>query len=87
MRHTGSQVEFRLSYRGVAPQDPDYPAMVLLNRILGEGMSSRLQAELIDDMGLAYSLLLQVRPIPIVPPTISIAVSPLGSFSAVLKNL
>ena len=56
VRHTGSQVEFRLSYRGIAPQDPDYPAMVLLNRILGEGMSSRLQAELIDDMGLAYSL-------------------------------
>ena len=30
--------------------------MVLLNRILGEGMSSRLQTELIDDLGLAYSL-------------------------------
>ena len=56
VRHTGSQVEFRLSYRGIAPQDPDYPAMVLLNRILGEGMSSRLQSELIDGMGLAYSL-------------------------------
>ena len=56
VRHTGSQVEFRLSYRGIAPHDPDYPAMVLLNRILGEGMSSRLQTELIDGMGLAYSL-------------------------------
>ena len=56
IRHTGSQVELRLSYRGIAPQDPDYPAMVLLNRILGEGMSSRLQTELIDDLGLAYSL-------------------------------
>ena len=55
VRHTGSQVEFRLSYRGIAPQDPDYPTMVLLNLIWGEGMSSRLQSELIDGMGLAYS--------------------------------
>lgn len=56
VRHSGSQVELRLSYRGISPYDPDYPAMVLLNRILGEGMSSRLQTELIDGLGLAYSL-------------------------------
>lgn len=56
VRNTGSQVELRVSYQGISPYDPDYPAMVLLNRILGEGMSSRIQTELIDRLGLAYSL-------------------------------
>lgn len=34
---------------------PDYPAMKLLNAILGGGMSSRLFSELRDKRGLAYS--------------------------------
>ncbi|MCL6642825.1 MAG: insulinase family protein [Candidatus Bipolaricaulota bacterium] len=44
-----------LGYPAPPVASPDYPAMKLLNAILGGGMSSRLFSELRDKRGLAYS--------------------------------
>lgn len=44
-----------LGYPAPPVSSPDYPAMKLLNAILGGGMSSRLFSELRDKRGLAYS--------------------------------
>lgn len=44
-----------LGYPAPPVSSPDYPAMKLLNAILGGGMSSRLFSELRDKGGLAYS--------------------------------
>lgn len=44
-----------LGYPAPAVASPDYPAMKLLNAIVGGGMSSRLFSELRDKRGLAYS--------------------------------
>ncbi len=56
VRDPGSQVDLRLAFRGVPVQDPEYPALVLLARLLADGLSSRMNAELIDRRGLAYAL-------------------------------
>ncbi|MCS7198298.1 MAG: insulinase family protein [Candidatus Bipolaricaulota bacterium] len=44
-----------VGYPAPPVSSPDYPAMKLLNAILGSGMSSRLFSELRDKRGLAYS--------------------------------
>ncbi len=44
-----------VGYPAPSVASPDYPAMKLLNAILGGGMSSRLFSELRDKRGLAYS--------------------------------
>ena len=44
-----------LGYAAPPVASPDYPAMKVLNAILGGGMSSRLFSELRDKRGLAYS--------------------------------
>ncbi len=44
-----------LGYPAPAVSSPDYPAMKLLNAIIGGGMSSRLFSELREKRGLAYS--------------------------------
>lgn len=54
--HDDSQTEFRLSFRTVPEQHPDFPALVLLRRVLDDGLSSRLPYEVIEKRGLAYSL-------------------------------
>lgn len=41
---------------GVAHNDPDYYTLVLLNAILGDGMSSRLFNEVREQQGLAYDV-------------------------------
>lgn len=51
-----SQVELRISYPAFGMSDPDHAALVMLGRVLGEGLSSRLHTDLIDGRGLAYSL-------------------------------
>jgi predicted Zn-dependent peptidase len=56
IRHTNSQVDLRLSFWAVPIRDPDYPPLVLLARLLADGLASRLHAELVDRQGLAYSL-------------------------------
>ncbi|MFQ5795620.1 MAG: M16 family metallopeptidase [Candidatus Bipolaricaulia bacterium] len=45
-----------LGYLGPTVADPDYPAMKLLNTVLGEGLSSRLFVELREKRPLAYQV-------------------------------
>ncbi|MBI5508509.1 MAG: insulinase family protein [Deltaproteobacteria bacterium] len=56
VRDAASQVDIRLCFRGVAVDDPEYPALVLLARVLADGLGSRMHAELVDRRGLAYAL-------------------------------
>jgi zinc protease len=44
-----------LGHLGVKMDDPDYPAIVVMNDILGSGMSSRIFKEVREKRGLAYS--------------------------------
>jgi len=50
------QVQICLGASGVAQDDPDLPAVQVLNTILGGGVSSRLFQEIREDRGLAYSV-------------------------------
>ncbi|MCC6809496.1 MAG: insulinase family protein [Deltaproteobacteria bacterium] len=52
----GAQVDLRLCFSGLAAADRDAPALNMLSRVLGEGLSSRLHSDLIDKKALAYSL-------------------------------
>jgi len=45
-----------LGYPGVSVSSPDYPALKVLNAMLGAGMSSRLFRNLRDKEGLAYAI-------------------------------
>ncbi|MHB8876895.1 MAG: M16 family metallopeptidase [Myxococcaceae bacterium] len=54
--HDESQTEFRLSFRTVPEQHPDYPAIQLLRRVLDDGLSSRLPFNVVEKRGLAYSV-------------------------------
>ena len=51
-----SQVDIRISFRGIPVQDPQHPALVMLGRVLADGLASRMHAELVDRRGLAYAL-------------------------------
>jgi predicted Zn-dependent peptidase len=56
VRDAASQVDIRLSFRAVPAHHPEYPALVMLARILADGLASRMHAELVDRRGLAYAL-------------------------------
>lgn len=56
VRDTASQVDIRLTFRAPPVQDPEYPAMIMLARVLADGLASRMHAELVDRKGLAYVL-------------------------------
>lgn len=56
VRDTMSQVDLRLSFPSVPTHHPDFPATSMLARVLGDGLSARLPAELVDRRGLAYSM-------------------------------
>ncbi|OGQ92220.1 MAG: hypothetical protein A2289_26165 [Deltaproteobacteria bacterium RIFOXYA12_FULL_58_15] len=56
VRDASSQVDLRLSFRAVPVHDPEYPALVMLARLLADGLASRMHAELVDRRGLAYAL-------------------------------
>ena len=56
VRNASSQVDLRLSFRAAPVSDPHYPALVLLARLLADGLASRMHAELVDRRGLAYAL-------------------------------
>ena len=50
------QTVFQIASLGIARTDPDYPAMAVMNRILGGGVSSRLFLNIREDKGYAYSV-------------------------------
>jgi predicted Zn-dependent peptidase len=56
VRDAASQVDIRICFRGVKVHDPQYPALVMLARVLADGLGSRMHAELVDRRGLAYAL-------------------------------
>ncbi len=56
VRDTASQVDIRLSFRAPPVNDPEYPALIMLARVLADGLASRMHAELVDRKGLAYVL-------------------------------
>ncbi len=56
VRDASSQVDVRLSFAAVPAHDPEYPALVMLARLLADGLASRMHAELVDRQGLAYAL-------------------------------
>ncbi|MBI3178858.1 MAG: insulinase family protein, partial [Deltaproteobacteria bacterium] len=56
VRDASSQIDIRLSFDAVSISDPEYPALVMLARILADGLASRMHAELVDRRGLAYAL-------------------------------
>ena len=53
-----SQSQMQLLFTGpeLAERAPEYPALLLLARIIDDGMSARLHARIIDELGLAYSV-------------------------------
>jgi predicted Zn-dependent peptidase len=54
--HEESQAELRLAFPTPAERHPDFPAIMALRRILDDGLSTRLQVNLVDRKGLAYSI-------------------------------
>lgn len=53
-----AQVHVHLGHLGIRRADPDYPALVLLDHVLGTGpgFTDRISRRLRDEMGLAYSV-------------------------------
>lgn len=51
-----TQTRTRLSFRTVCDMHADYPALVLLRRVLDGGLSARLQVELVEKRGIAYEI-------------------------------
>jgi zinc protease len=50
------QTVFQIGALGIERTDPDYPALAVMNRILGTGPSSRLFLNIREDKGYAYSV-------------------------------
>lgn len=51
-----SQTRCRMSFRTVSDVHADYPALLLLRRVLDGGLSARLQVELVEKRGIAYEV-------------------------------
>ncbi len=49
------QVNIYLGHPGIRRNDPDFYPLKVMDKILGQGFTSRLNSRLRDDMGLAYS--------------------------------
>jgi predicted Zn-dependent peptidase len=54
--HDDAQAELSLGFPCPPESHPDYPAHVVLRRILDDGLSSRLPFEVVERRGLAYSV-------------------------------
>jgi predicted Zn-dependent peptidase len=54
--HRESQTELRLSFLAPAEDHPEFPALVLIRRILDDGLSARLQLNVVERKGLAYAV-------------------------------
>lgn len=51
----GGQTQIRLAFRCPPQQHPAFPCLRLLRRLLADGLSSRLQVELVEKRALAYA--------------------------------
>jgi len=54
--HRESQTELRLSFLAPAEDHQDFPALLLVRRILDDGLSARLQLNVVERKGLAYAV-------------------------------
>lgn len=56
-KHTDDpQTRIRLSFRTVAENHLDFPALAILRRLLDGGLSARLQTEIVEKRGLVYEI-------------------------------
>jgi predicted Zn-dependent peptidase len=53
-KHSSSQTQVQILFRSFGERDADYPALLMLSRVIDDGMSTRLHRRLIDELGLAY---------------------------------
>ncbi len=51
---SGTQTSLYLAFSAFGELDPDFPALVVLGRILDDGMSTRLYQRVVNELGLAY---------------------------------
>ena len=56
IKNPGSQTELRVALRSLGERDADYVTLVLLSRLLDDGMSTRLHRRICDEKGLAYEI-------------------------------
>jgi predicted Zn-dependent peptidase len=56
VEHHESQLELQISFRGPPEEDPDFPALRVVKRILDDGLASRMQMSLVERKALAYSV-------------------------------
>ena len=56
VEHRESQTELRLSFLAAAEDHADFPALLLLRRILDDGLAARLQLNVVERKGLAYAV-------------------------------
>jgi len=56
VEHRESQTEVRLSFPAPPEDHPDFPALVLLRRVLDDGLAARLQLNIVERKGLAYAV-------------------------------
>ena len=56
VEHHESQTELRLSFPTPPEDHPDFPALLLLRRVLDDGLSARLQLAVVERKGLAYAV-------------------------------
>lgn len=54
--HAESQMELQICFRGPPEEDPDFPALRVIKRVLDDGLASRLQLNLVERKALAYSV-------------------------------
>ena len=56
VQHKESQIELQISFRAPPEEDPDFPVLRVIKRILDDGLASRLQLNLVERKALAYSV-------------------------------
>ena len=54
--HRESQTEVRLSFPAPPEDHPDFSALVVLRRVLDDGLAARLQLNIVERKGLAYAV-------------------------------
>jgi predicted Zn-dependent peptidase len=60
--HDGPQTSAQLLFRALPEHSPLYPSLMMLSRIIDDGMSTRLHRRLCDELGLAYYVSGSIEP-------------------------
>lgn len=63
VKDSGSQTSLAVLFRAVPEVDPTYVDLIALQRVLDDGMSTRLHYTLADQKGLAYSVHAAIEPL------------------------